>query len=185
MKRVIYLLVVAVVLVCGCGKNENEGKTGGIINGTIIDQSTGDPIPVVSVQLSPGESNTVTGSDGFYQFENVASDDYTLIALKESYKDVNVSVSVSGGTIKKDITMEREAAIVKVDRNELDFGSDAGVTQLSFSLVNSSREDLAWSITTNCKWIESISPNSGTLQFGKTQPVQVTIDRGKLAEGNF
>jgi len=182
MNRVIYLLLAISLTVGGCKKKEE--KTEVSISGTVIDKSTGEPIPVVNIKISPGENSTVTGSDGFFQFDNIENGDYTLTASKEGYKDVSVSVTVSGSNVKKDITLQREAAIVNVDRDELDFGSETSVTQLSFSIVNSSREDLAWSITTDCEWIASITPNSGTLQFGKTQPIQVTINRGALTEGN-
>jgi len=158
---------------------------GGSITGVVVDRVTGDPIPIANVRLFPGEESRSTNNVGFFQFENLASGVYTLFVSSAGYRDDTIErIIVAGNSVERNIAMERLPAIVTVDRTTLDFGSEAGITQLSFSLVNSSGEDLEWWIATTTPWIVSINPNNGVIQHGRTQSVQVTIDRNMLNYDN-
>ncbi|MDR3236053.1 MAG: carboxypeptidase regulatory-like domain-containing protein [Prevotellaceae bacterium] len=182
MKKIIILMMIAAFL-SGCDKEKEE--TSGGIYGVITDKSIGEPVPTVNVQITPSGKSTVTGSDGGYEFTDLTPDSYTLQINKEGYKPATKDITVTAGKIANGhILIERIPAVVTVDRELLDFGENAGVNTLSFSLVNSSREDLSWKIEQNCLWIKEIKPVSGTLQSTKTETVTVVIDRDKLAGGN-
>jgi|GEM_PF-6859097 len=184
MKKLIYTTIVLLLTIAVFTTCETKDNTRGSIHGNIIDKTTGDAIPIANVRLLPGENSLLTGSNGFFQFENLADGIYTLSVSRDGYRTATVDgIIISQNSVRRDIALERIPAIVTVDRETLDFGSEASVTQLSFSLVNSSREDLAWSITTDRPWISNITPNSGTLEHGITQSVQVTIDRSRLSAG--
>jgi hypothetical protein len=182
MRKVIYVMAAA-ALACGCAETE-EATTGSIV-GTVSDKTTGELVPTVNVSLSPGGKSGVTGSDGSYSFPDLSPDDYTVSISKEGYKPFSKSITVvAGKNADGHISIERIPAIVTVDREMLNFGESESVNTLSFSIVNSSYEDLIWYIEQNCTWIKDIKPVSGTLKFGKTEAVTVVIDREKLAGGN-
>jgi hypothetical protein len=182
MKKIIYVMMTAVVLF-GCAKTE-KATTGNII-GTVSDKTTGDLVPVVNVSLSPSGKSGVTGSDGSYSFLDLEEGVYTVSINKEGYKPATKSITVvAGQNADGHIVIERIPAIVTVDRDVLDFGENASVNTLSFSIVNSSYEDLIWYIEQNCPWIKEVKPTGGTLKFSKTEPVTVIIDREKLSGGD-
>jgi len=186
MKKLIYTTVAlfAVAMFFTACDETRDGARGSI-TGVVMDRTTGESIPVANVRLLPGESSLFTGTDGFFQFENLESGTYTLFVSADGYRDETISgVVVSQNIVRRDVALERLPAIVTVDRTTLDFGAEEGVTELSFSLVNRSREDLEWSITTATPWIVNITPNSGTIEHGITRAVQITIDRRLLEVGN-
>jgi hypothetical protein len=183
MKKIIFLMIAVALVFGSCAKTE-ESTTGNIV-GTVSDKTTGDLVPTVDVSLSPSGKSGVTGSDGSYSFLDLESGVYTVNINKEGYKPATKSITVvAGQNADGHILIERIPAIVTVDREELDFGANASVNTLSFSIVNSSREDLVWYIEQNCTWIKEVKPTGGTLKFGKTETVAVVIDREKLAGGD-
>lgn len=156
----------------------------GDLSGSVSDQTTGEPVAVVDVTLRPGGRSTVTGSDGSFHFAELEAGSYTVEISKEGYKSNTKTIAVTVGyTAEAHLLIERIPAIVTADRDILNFGNDSGVNTLSFSIVNSTYEDLAWEIAENCEWITSVTPASGTLGYGKTETIVVVIDRAKLAQG--
>lgn len=179
-------MAVALVFSASCSKTtKDDSNATGSIYGVINDKSTGEPVAVVGVKLSPSGKSTGTGSDGVYGFAEVNPGTYTLQIDKEGYKlatKENVVVE-AGKSANVDLLIERIPAVVTVDRDMLDFGDNESNTILSFSIVNSSRDDLTWEIQQSCPWIKTVNPASGTLKSGKTENIVVVIDRNQLEGG--
>ncbi|MBQ2521893.1 MAG: carboxypeptidase regulatory-like domain-containing protein [Bacteroidales bacterium] len=188
MKKLAFLFA-ALVLPVACAEDIKEEKQGSII-GVVADRTTGEPVGTVSLTLSPGGSKTVTGSDGTFQFLGLESGSYTIDLAKEGYKRESSSVVVfDGRQTDAHLLIERIPAVITVDRDELDFGDVASVTQLSFSIVNPGYLDLHWSVSwdRSVTWIKEIvgpdGKSEGTLGFGKTASLLVRIEREALLTG--
>lgn len=168
-----------------CSSDSTEEVNTGGIAGSVSDQTTGEPVATVNVTLSPGGKSTVTGNDGSFSFVDLEPDDYTIDIRKEGYNPNSSRIRVAAGQQSQaHLLIERIPAIVTADREELDFGENAGVNTLSFGIINSSYEDLSWQIEHDCKWIKEIRPASGVLKLGKTETIVVIIDRELLSAGN-
>ena len=184
MKKIFYIAI-AIAFFCGCSEEPQKPTTGGI-EGTVADKTTGDLVPTVPLSLEPGGKSAVTGSDGHFGFTNLEPGNFYITISKEGYKPTsqNNIIVVAGKNTPVHILIERIPAIVTVDRDTLDFGANASVTMLSFSIVNPGYEDLIWYIEQDCQWIKEIKPNTGTLKYEKTESISIVIDRQKLAGGN-
>lgn len=174
---------------CG-GEIQDPQETVGSIIGIVADKTTGDPVGTVNLSLSPGGKKTVTGSDGSFMFSDLSSGSYTIDLDKDGYKRESYSVVVfEGKQTESHLLIDRIPAIITADREVLEFGDNAGVTQLSVSIVNPGYLDLHWSVTwdNQVKWLrEVIGPDGkseGTLGYGKTASLVVRIDRDALANG--
>lgn len=182
MKKFLMMLLCATLL-WSCAEDAPENPVGKIV-GSVSDYSVGDPISVVNVVLTPGNKSTVTGTDGTFSFENIAAGEYTITISKEGYKSTKKSVEVvTGKSTECHLLLERIPAIVTADTDVLNFGADKGVSALSFSIVNSSYEDLEWEAQWDCSWIKEVNPRSGVLRYGKTATIVVLIDRELLNGG--
>jgi len=180
MKRVLTLFGVFFVFLA-CSKDSVPPLPGGI-TGSVSDKTTGEPVATVNVSLSPSGQSTVTGSDGTFSFGELDAGTYTVAISKEGYlaNDGTFSV-VQGKQTPVHLLIERIPSKVSVDKDTLDFGSAKNF--LSFRIVNSSYEDLAWGIEYNCPWIQEVKPKSGTLGYGKTETITVVINRDLLDAG--
>ncbi len=182
MKQIFVLL--GLFFVClACSEERIEPSLGGIA-GSVSDKTTGESVATVNVSLSPGGASTVTGSDGTFAFRELDAGTYTVAIRKEGYLANDGTFSVTQGKqTSAHLLIERIPAVVTTDLKELDFGNDASVNTLSFKIVNSGYEDLAWEIEQNCPWIQEVKPKSGTLGYGKTGTIVVVIDRNLLDAG--
>lgn len=72
-------------------------NTFGTISGTVVDYATGAPIQNATVTLSPSGKNAFTGSDGFFQFDELDPDNYKVYAQKEGYDTDSKSVNLHAG----------------------------------------------------------------------------------------
>ena len=183
MKRLLFLLLIIFPFL-GCTEDIIESITTGDIAGSVSDKTTGEPVATVNVVLNPGGKSTVTGSDGSFAFRSLNEGVYSLTIDKEGYKSNAKEVQVKKGEISPvHLLIERIPAIVTADKNFLDFGEENSINTLSFNIVNTSYEDLAWTIEENCDWITQVKEQSGTLKYGKTETIVVIIDRSKLNSG--
>lgn len=184
-------LIGALLLAISCGRDiKDPSESFSSIVGIVADRTTGGPIGTVNLTLSPGGSKTVTGSDGSFKFPDLKSGSYTIDLEKEGYKRESSSVVVfEGRQTEAHLLIERIPAVITADREVLEFGDNAGVTQLSVSIVNPGYLDLHWSVTwdNQVKWLREIvgpdGKSEGTLGFGKTASLVVRIDRDALVNG--
>lgn len=91
----IFVLALALFLFAACTPTTFD--TFATISGTVVDYSTGSPIQNVTITLNPSGKNTFTGSDGFFQFNDLDPQQYKLTAQKEGYESNSKSVNPSAG----------------------------------------------------------------------------------------
>lgn len=99
MKKILLLLAVATFF-AACSPVEYD--TFSTITGTVIDMDSGEPVGNVMITMTPGNYNIHTGSDGFFQFDNVEvlSEKYTLTTQKTGYTvDRKSIVAIAGETV--------------------------------------------------------------------------------------
>ncbi len=184
MKNLFYAFLIG-LFVCGCSGDEEEQLTVGSLVGSVSDQSTGEPVPVVNVSLSPGGHTTVTGSDGSFSYPELEPGTYTVHISKEGYKNAEGEFTVKAGqSSPAHLLIERIPATITPDREVLDFGENAGLNMLSFAIVNTNYAALDWTIEYDCEWIKEVKPASGTLASGKTETIVVSINRDAMNSGN-
>lgn len=183
------LLIASAAIWTGC-KDKEEEYTGSI-SGIVTDKATGEPIKNAGIELKPSGKNTVTGSDGQFEFVEIELGEYTLLATKTGYNDGESSkITVSAGqTAHCDIQMEKLPPALKVtddagnEISEIDFGEETDVRMKPFSIFNNGTQTLEWEISWTAEWIEEISKTSGTLNAGATQSLNMKIDRSLLQSG--
>ena len=175
----------------GC-KPEDEMEKLGTIYGTVTDFSSGEPIGNANVRLNPRGETTLTGSDGTFEFNNLASGSYSLSLSKNGYANLDDDYVIkleNGNTISRDIQMQKELSSLKIVDNNgysvsaLDFGNDAGVNQKTFSILNDGNMVLDFTITKTVNWIKEIVPSTGTVNIGDKKPIYVIINRELMENG--
>ncbi|MBQ3368535.1 carboxypeptidase regulatory-like domain-containing protein, partial [bacterium] len=141
MKKSIILITLVLIfslILVSCGGSEGSGSGGsgsndsgepGSIYGIVTDKATGESIINAGVELQPVGLKTVTGSDGQFEFNEVATGTYTLFVTKTGYSDSSSDITVeSGKQSKGDVQLEKLPAALRIvdddgkDISELDFG---------------------------------------------------------------
>ena len=191
-------LVISLIFVaCGGGSSSNSGGSGesgsgtGSIYGIVTDKATGEQIINAGVELQPVGLKTVTGSDGQFEFNEVAAGEYTLYVTKTGYLDQTSSTIIveAGKQSKGDVQLEKAPAALRIvddngkDISELDFGEKLADVSRQFNIFNDGTEKIKWKISFSADWIESVSEESGELKEGGTQGIIVNIDRSLLESG--
>ncbi len=186
MRKYVFIPVLT-ILAISCAEPVEEAEKFGDIAGVVYDKSVGDPISVAQVTLDPSGKSTVTGSDGSFAFTNIEAGNYTVKVSKKGYNDDSNKVTVVAGTKSEcNLLLERIPAYVTADKSTLDFGDNQTQTTLSFNIVNSSYENLAWHIDydkSSSSFIAEVSPDKGTTLYGKTAAIVVKINRDNLKAG--
>lgn len=176
--------VLCTVFLITCSSDAEVTSTTGLISGSVVDKTTGEPIAVANVKLQPSGRSTVTGSDGAFEFRDMDAGKYSVSVTKEGYNSGEATVTVTAdNTTECHILLQRIPSVVTADRELLDFGSNYSTNTLSFNIVNNFYESLEWEIVNNCVWITSVSPESGELTHSKTATIVVKIDRDLLEDG--
>ena len=88
----ISFLMALVLCISSCAKNEPQIY--GSIYGIVTDATTGEPISVASVVLSPGGNTTITGTDGHFEYNDLDPDQYTVNVQKTGYQSNRKTVTV-------------------------------------------------------------------------------------------
>ena len=183
------VLLLAFGAMFGVSCNEEYQFTHGNVYGTITDATTGLPIENCNVSIVNADESIsdrqVSGADGAYKTKDLSEGVYMVSVEKDDYytgssKMVEV---IAGETTQCDIILGRIPARITSDTDNLDFGSEASLSTLSFKILNKYLDELEWAVEYDCEWILSISPADGTLPHGRTETIVVKIDRAKLSEG--
>ena len=121
---------------------------------------------------------------GQYQYVEVS---VTRSGLEDGNYEGNISVTSNGGDENVKVLMEVLSKVpnLQVLQSTLNYG--AILTSRAFTIRNSGTADLNWNAKNknSDSWIKTIVPNSGTLEPGTSQEVQVTTDRAGLAQGVY
>lgn len=193
MKSKIRNIVVMMLSLCliGCAVSTlDEVSDKGGICGVVTDFATGEPVKNANVQLRPSGETTLTGTDGYYEFNDIKAGDYSITVSKIEYTDLidNYVISVvPDKTMRRDVQIKKEPSMIRVIDNDgndlsvLDFGNK--VTTKQFVVFNSGPISIDCKIVASCDWIVSISQIENQIQPGGVWPVIVTIDRSLLKAG--
>ena len=95
MKKTLYLFTILTLLIAGCA--EDEISTFGSISGTVRDNIDNEPLSGVRVDIIPGGTSVITGSNGVFSFRDMEAQDYTLNFSKEGYGSDTKKVTVVPG----------------------------------------------------------------------------------------
>lgn len=108
MKKMLYLAVFCLPLFfIGCEKRIVDIT--GTLSGTVVEMTTGDVIAGALITLSPSGKNTYTGADGFFEFQDLDAQQYTVTVQADGYSTNRKTVTiVAGATEKVNITLEKQ-----------------------------------------------------------------------------
>ncbi len=120
----------------------------GTINGVIIEDETDEPLPFVTIALTPegGSAPTAgcsTGEDGSYSLNNIKAGKYTVTASFVGYLDESRSISITAGKssinlgtirLKSDRKLLKEVVVTE-QRSQMSFEIDKRVFTVDQSLA--------------------------------------------------
>ena len=181
MKKLFYMFpLLALFFMTAC--EEELPNTMGNIYGIVGDIETGEPIRRATVILSPGNQTTVTGSDGHFEFLNLAAAQYKIQVSANGYITNSRQITVlAGSSASGDIMMRQTAAQMSVSVDELDFGSNE--TTLSFDVISKGDKQVEWLVKEEIDWL-TCWPASGKITNASSSVV-VTVDRTGLEDGVY
>lgn len=153
----------------------------GSIQGIVTNESTNEPIQGVNISLSPTGLSAVTGSDGRYEFVNLAPGQYTVQGVKSGFGSNTKSITIVAGNVSSgDMTLKPEVSGFKLNVEYLDFGTN--FSQLNFKVINTSASlPVDWSITESISWLTA-TPSSGHLNASQEVAVTISIDRTQIEQ---
>lgn len=103
-KILIFLLFICSLTAC----TTPEYDIYSTLYGVVSDHETGDLIPNATLVLSPGGRTAVTGNDGYFEFQELTPQQYSITVQKEGYKTNRKSVNaVSGESIEINIPLSK------------------------------------------------------------------------------
>lgn len=188
---IITLAITAILLMVDC-KKKDVSTSYGSIYGTVTDFATGEPVKNANVKLRQNGETTLTGSDGNFQFNNVADGDYSLSITKEGYVDLDdnyVIVLKNGGNIRRDVQLRSAYQSFRVTINgteidTLDFGIDYSYHQIYYTIENDGTIDITVHVGVSCDWIDNDYIYDNQLPPYTSIQNRLGIDREKLNVGD-
>ena len=107
MKKMLYLAVFCLPLFfIGCEKRIVDIT--GTLSGTVVEMTTGDVIAGALITLSPSGKNTYTGADGFFEFQDLDAQQYTVTVQAEGYStNRKTETIVAGATERINVTLQK------------------------------------------------------------------------------
>lgn len=101
----IFLVVGFLVSIGGCS-NTNDYEIFGSIHGYVTDFTNGQPLDNASILLSPTGITKQTDASGYFNFENLEIQQYTIIVQRQGYQPNRKTVTaVSGEDFQVDIQL--------------------------------------------------------------------------------
>ena len=174
-KSIIWILLAAsYCMLVSCVKEIET--TVGSIQGIVTNAQNNEPIQGVNISLSPTGLSAVTGSDGRYEFTNLAAGQYTVQGVKSGFESNTKNITIVAGNVSSgDMMLTPEVSGFRLNVEYLDFGIN--FSQLNFKIINTSTSlPVDWSITESLSWL-TVTPSSGHLNAGQEVAVMVSIDR--------
>ena len=106
MKRFLYLTVLIPLLFIGCETRIIDIT--GTLSGSVVEMTTGDVIAGALITLSPTGKSTYTGVDGFFEFQDLDAQQYTVTVQASGYSTNRKTVTIiAGATERVNITMQK------------------------------------------------------------------------------
>lgn len=106
MKRFLYLTVLIPLLFIGCETRIIDIT--GTLTGTVVEMNTGDVIAGALITLSPSGKNTYTGMDGFFEFQDLDAQQYTVTVQADGYSTNRKTVTIiAGATERINVTLQK------------------------------------------------------------------------------
>lgn len=179
MKKIlsIILCMTGLLVLSNCSKDEEI--TTGTINGLVSDMTNANTaIPGATVTLSPLGLSKTTGSDGRYEFTDVAPGSYTISVSANNYQSDTKSVTVYAGQIATaDFQLGATSTPVNISPLTLSFGPNN--ESLTFTLTNQSNRTLQYSISGYPAYL-TVLPSSAQVTAKGTQTITVKVNRGAI-----
>jgi len=170
------LFVFAMIIIFTACKKPEEDITG-IIQGTVTNAQTLDPIKGAIVTINTSSSIT-TGDDGMFRFENLEAKTHVIQVKANGYETNTKSINaIAGQIIPGDISLTPLVPILGVSATNLNFGMN--LTLLPITISNTGKNTLNWTISENISWL-SVNPASGA-NTSESGSVNVLIDRTGLS----
>lgn len=179
MKKIFsFLLCIAgIFALSNCSKDEEV--TTGTITGLVSDVTNSNTaIAGATVTLSPFGLAKTTGSDGRYEFTEVAPGSYAISVSANNYQTDTKSVTVYAGQVATaDFQLGATSTPVTISPMTLSFGPNN--EQLSFTLTNLSNRTLQYSISGYPAYL-TVTPSSAQVAARGTQTITVKVNRGAI-----
>jgi PKD repeat protein len=98
-KSYFFLVIVSLLLIIGCGKDDNPVNTTnkGIISGKVTDQSSGVAIEGASISTYPTTTNVISNNSGIYAIYDVEAGIYSITVTSNGYVTSTSNVNVIAG----------------------------------------------------------------------------------------
>lgn len=105
-RNVLRCTLAMLLLVCLTGCDSTDYEIFAKIQGTVTDYQTGAPLENASVTLSPSGVTKQTDANGFYRFEELDAQQYTITVQKSDYQPNRKTITaMSGETMQVDIQL--------------------------------------------------------------------------------
>jgi len=161
---VILLVSITTLIFTTCKKAPPEIY--GDINGTVYEEGTTNAVQGVTIILSPSGTTKTTGSDGKFEFKDLAAKEYTLQASKSGYTDNTKNVKVTvGEDVNADISLTAFTPNIALSIANKEVDNQAGSFTFNISA------NIEWNVSTSNTWLQ-VSPISGA----DNQSITVTYD---------
>ncbi len=157
--------------------------TTGNVYGTVTDYETGEAIKNASVSLTPSRhKSVVTGSDGYYEFNDLESGRYEIEVLADGYGNNKKTIHINPGSYEPcDISLKPIMPVLKVSPDKLDFGTE--VKKFSVEIANDGEGTLEWTVSEDSDWL-TCEPMSGKTGKEKSSIV-LTVSREGLEKEHY
>ena len=109
MKRTLFFALLCGVCAFFSSCEPVSYDTFGTLSGTVVEMATGDVVAGALVTLSPSGKNTYTGVDGFFEFQDLEAQQYTMTVQATGYRTNRKSLTiVAGATERVNIILQKE-----------------------------------------------------------------------------
>ena len=76
--------------------------------GTVLDETTLNPVDGAAVYLSPSGKSKITGTDGYFEFPDLEAKQYTITVQKSDYTSNRKTINaIAGETTEVSITIKQ------------------------------------------------------------------------------
>ena len=74
------------------------GQPSGMVQGTVVDEGGGAPLPAAVVTIEELARSATTGSDGAFSFSDVPAGDYSLTVRRQGFAPLTSRITVAAGS---------------------------------------------------------------------------------------